>query len=215
MKEFQVELEAQSVWEKPPEEVRKNIQEKIKIFIGKPIWKIDVAHIIRIVQSEPYIGSVLVLRLLPHRFLIKLSARKPLLVWLNPKGHIHPVSQDGKLLPPVNPAQMPDLPILRSPKFFQQENLRKLAIQFILKLPAHGLFSRHSISEIKHLGAENSLAFILASNGKPIKVSTELKLLKVKRIESVLQYLNQKNIKWRVIDARFSQKMVVSTSKAI
>ena len=215
LQDFQIQLHAQPAWEKPEEEIRAVIQEKLNPFIGKPIWKIDLDELKNIIQSEPYIGAVKILRLLPDRFLVQLSARQPILVLLDSTGKMHPLSVDGKLLPPLSPKQAPDLPILRNKIFFEQEKLRKLAVEFILLLPQEGLFSQDNVSEINYVSDENSLVFILSSSGKPIKVGSDSKKLRTKRIESVLHYLNQQNIKWRVIDARFSQKIVVSTSKAI
>ena len=215
LQDFQIQLHAQPAWEKPEEEIRAVIQEKLNPFIGKQIWKIDLDDLKNVIQSEPYIGSVKILRLLPDRFLVQLAARQPILVLLDSKGKMHPLSVDGKLLPPVSPKQAPDLPILRNKVFFEQEKLRKLAVQFILLLPQKGLFSRDNVSEINYISDENSLVFILSSSGRPVKVGSDSKKLRTKRIESVLHYLNQQSIKWRVIDARFSQKIVVSTSKAI
>ena len=77
-------------------------QEKLNPFIGKPIWKIDLDELKNIIQSEPYIGAVKILRLLPDRFLVQLSARQPILVLLDSKGKMHPLSVDGKLLPPLS-----------------------------------------------------------------------------------------------------------------
>ena len=215
LRDFQVQLSSQPAWEKPEEEIHAVIQKKLKPFIGKQMWRIDLDELSNIIQSEPYIGSVKILRLLPDRFLVQLSARQPVLVLLDSKGKMHPLSVDGKLLPPLSSKQAPDLPILRDRVFFDQEKLRKLAIQFILLLPQTGLFSRDNVSEISYISDENSFAFILSSTGKPVKVGQDPKKLRTKRIESVLHYLNQQSIKWRVIDARFSQKIVVSTSKAI
>ena len=215
LKDFQVQLSAQPAWEKPEEEIHAVIQEKLNPFLGKRMWKINLDELKSTIQSEPYIGSVKILRLLPDRFLVQLSARRPVLVLLDSKGKMHPLSVDGKFLPPLSPKQAPDLPILRDNVFFNKEELRKLAIQFILLLPQTGLFSQGNISEISYISDENSFAFVLSSSGRPVKVGLDPGKLRTKRIESVLHYLNQQSIKWRVIDARFSQKIVVSTSKAI
>jgi len=215
--EIQLELQKEPVWEKDSmDEIQSILQSKLQTFIGKKIWQVSFDNLMEAMRSEPRVGSVNILRLLPNRFFIQIQPRKPLLVLLNPnKGTIHPLSMDGKVLPPLSPNQIPDLPILRGKIFLEETAIRKLAIRFLSLMPEKGEFSQKEISEVKHSSREKSLTFILSKSGKPIKVGYDPIKMKTRRIESVLRYLNQQNIKWRVIDARFSQKIVVSTSKAI
>ena len=214
--EIQIEVQKESTWEISTDDIKSLLQLKLQKFKGKKIWQVSFNDLIKVVRSEPHVGHVEILRVLPNRFFIQIQSRTPLLVLLNPSnGKIHPLSMDGQVLPPVAFNQIPDLPVLRGIVFFQQKDLRKQVIRFLNLMPEKGEFSREKISEIKYSAQEKSLVFILSKNGKPIKVGYDPIQMKTKRIESVLRYLDQKNIKWRVIDARFSQKIVVSTSKAI
>ena len=216
VKEIQLELQQEPSWENSADEIRQILQSKLEKFIGKNIWKVSFDEIMKEMRSEPRVGPVKILRLLPNRFFIQIQSRKPLLVLLNPlKNTIHPLSMDGQVLPPLSSDQVPDLPILRGFIFLKKIEVRKQAIQFLSLMPEQGEFSHQEISEIRYLNQEKSLIFILSKNGKSIKVGYNPTQMKTKRIESVLRYLDQKNIKWRVIDARFSQKIVVTTSKAI
>ena len=213
--EIRLEMQKEPLWEDSMNEVRTLLQSKLKPFIGKKIWKVS-EDIMQVVLSEPRVGSVKVLRLLPNRIFIQVQPRKPLLVLLNPsRGTIHPLSLEGQILPPLLAKHIPDLPILRGQAFLKQKAVRRLALRFFRIMPKQGEFSLGEISEVKYSTQDKSLIFILSKNGKPIKVGQDPERMKSKRIESVLRYLDQKNIKWRVIDARFSQKIVVSTSKAI
>ena len=215
--EIQIEIQKEPVWEgSTTDDIKSLLQQRLQEFIGKKIWQVSFDELIQAVRSEPRVGPVKILRVLPNRFFIQIQARKPLLVLLNPSnGRVHPLSMDGQVLPPVPANQIPDLPVLRGIVFFQQKALRKQVIRFLNLMPEKGEFSRTEISEIKYSVQEKSITFILSKNGKPVKVGYDPMQMKIKRIESVLRYLEQKNIKWRVIDARFSQKIVVSTSKAI
>lgn len=213
---IQLELQKEPAWEESMNDIQSILQSKLQKFIGKKIWQVSFSDLKKILHSESRVGSVKILRLLPNRFFIQIQPRKPLVVLLDHyNGNIHPLSLDGQVLPPVPSNQVPNLPILRGSVFLKQKAIRHLAIQFINLMPKKGEFSQQEISEVKYLAHEKSMAFILSKNGKPIKVGYDPTQIKTKRIESVLRYLNQKNIKWRVIDARFSQKIVVSTSKAI
>ena len=214
--EIQLELQKEPVWEDSMDDIQSTLQSKLQKFIGKKIWQVSFSDLKKVLRSEPRVGTVKILRLLPSRFFIQVQPRKPLVVLLDPyNGKIHPLSMEGQVLPPVSFDQIPNLPILRGSVFLKQKAIRKLAIHFLNLMPEQGEFSRQEISEVKYSNREKSVAFILSKNGKPIKVGYDPTQMKTKRIESVLRYLDQKNIKWRVIDARFSQKIVVGTSKAI
>ena len=212
--DIQIELVKASSWEGSEKELHSLLQIKLKKFIGQKMWDVSFEDLVQAVRSEARVGEVQILRRLPNQFFIQIQARKPLLVWLNaPEGTVHPLSMDGHILPPLSIDKIPNLPILRGEVFFKDKNIRKQAIRFMNLLPEQGEFSQKAISEIKYSHQEKSLIFVLSSNGKPVKMGFELEGEKLKRVESVLRYLEQKNIKWRLIDARFAQKIVVSTIK--
>lgn len=216
VKEIQLELKQEPTWDHSEEEIRKKLLTKLQKFIGKKIWQVSFDDLMQDMRSEPRVGPIKILRLLPNRFFIQVQSRKPLLVLLNSsKNTIHPLSMDGQVLPPLSADQIPNLPILRGPIFLKKIEVRKQAINFLSLMPEQGDFSHQEVSEIRYSHQEKSLIFILSKNGKSIKVGYDPTQMKTKRIESVLRYLDQKSIKWRVIDARFSQKIVVTTSKAI
>ena len=214
--DIQIKFSQESEWEGAEEEVHSLLKLKLKKFIGRPIKQVSLDDIKREVRSEARVGEVKILRRLPNRFFIQIKSRKPLLLWLNAKeGTLHPLSMDGHILPPLPIDRIPNLPILRGDVFFKDKQVRKQAIRFMNLLPEQGEFSQKALSEIKYSVSEKSLIFILLANGKPVKMGFEIEKAKLKRVESVLRYLNQKNIKWRIIDARFAQKIVVSTLKPL
>ena len=208
---IEIQIEKNFSWDSSVNQIRLQVQEKLKPYIGKRIKDIALEKLIDIVKTDPRVNTVGIVRLLPHHLLVQIQIKKPLLVLLDKKSYMHPISIDGTLLPALKPKHAPDLPIVRGTVFFKQKSLRKLAISFIQKLPKDGLFSAKAISEIHYLPAEDSLYFVLDQNGNRIMVGSKPEQIKVGRIKSVLQYLSQQHIKWRVIDVRFSQKIVVST----
>ncbi len=205
-----VEVDKEFSWDPAIEVTRTRVQKKLKSFIGKKFKDISLKKVINIVYSEPRVGSAGVVRLLPYRLLIKIKPRRPLLVWLDQDGLLHPLAIDGTLLPPFVSHPVLDLPIVRGQVFFKKKSLRKMAIAFIQQLPKVGELSLQSISEVKYSLQEDSLYFILSKNSRKITMGNNPQQIKLERILSVLQYLRQQNIKWRVIDMRFSQKIVVS-----
>ena len=216
LKDIQLQLKQDAIWEGSAKEVEAFLSLKLEKFIGKKMWQVSLKDLRQVAQSEPRVGEVQVLRRLPNRFFLQIHARKPLLVWLNTKeDSIHPLSREGQILPALPLHRIPDLPILKGALFLTDKNIRKQAIRFIQLLPEQGAFSRSAVSEIKYSAPEKSLIFILSANGKPVKISPKALPVQIKRVESVLRYLDQKNIPWRVIDARFAQKIVVSTARPV
>ena len=214
--EIQLEMPEEPAWEGSREEIYTSYLKKLQKFIGQKMWTLNFEELNKILQSDSRVGSIKILRLLPSRVFIEIEPRKPLLIFLNPDtGQIHPISMQGQILPHLAFNRIPDLPVLRGSIFLKQPKMRKLAIEVLNIMPEEGNFSRQKISEIKFSPPEKSLLLVLSKNGEAIKVGNDPAQIKTKRIESVLKYLDQKNIKWRVIDARFSQKIVVSTTKAI
>ena len=206
---IEIEIEKNFASDQSVEDLHSRLQKKFQPFVGERIKDIVLKNMVDIAKSEPQVADAGVLRLLPHHLLVQVHIRKPLLVYLDKKGYMHPLSIDGTLLPPLKPWLAPDLPIVRGNLFLKKIQLRRLAIAFTQKLPKGGKL-RKSISEIHYSPKEASLVFIL-EKGRRIRLGKNPKPIQMPRIESVLQYLEQQNIKWRVIDARFSQKIVVST----
>ncbi len=215
IRSIEIEIEKGFAWDRSTQNIHSRIQKKVEPFIGKKVKDSVLKQILDLVHSEPRVAKALVLRLLPFRLLIKIKIRKPLLVLLDKKGTMHPVAIDGTLLPPVLASMAFDLPIAQGKVFFKDQHIRQLAVDFVQQLPPTGGLSQKSISEIGYSFQDDSLYFILSQNGQKIKIGKKLQQINLSRIESVLQYLKQQNIKWRVIDVRFSQKIVVSTRQAI
>lgn len=214
--QIQLEISDENQWYS--NEILVDLQERLNEFVGKKIWEVSLDDLLSILKADPHVhlDSAKLLRLLPNRFLVQIQVQKPLAVLWDSKGYVYPLSMEAQLLPALPLKQSPDLPILRGSLFFEHIQLRSLALQFLDQLPKEGTdLSRNNISEIMYSDSEKSLLVILSHYGKPIKIGRDLKRKKWKRIESVLQYLEQQNIQWRVIDARFSQKIVVSTTQAI
>ncbi len=216
VKEIQIQAQEDVYWEDSIAEIQSKLQSKFQPFIGKRIWDISLNDLKNILQLEnSRIGSFQIIRLLPNRFLVRLQPIKPLLIFLDANGKIYPLGMDGELLHSLPVTQIPDAPILRGSVFSQELLLRQLALEFMQLLPEQGDFSRQTISEVSYSHREKSLFFRLSKNGRTIKVNRNPKQLRIKRIESVLHYLDQQSIQWYVMDARFLQKIVVSTHQSI
>ena len=190
------------------------LKEQTSPFLKKGFWNLSVRKLHQIVQQHPQVEEVKVRRAWPNRFFVLLLSSEPLLLLMGRKV-FHPVTDEGKLLSPLTSSNLPDLPLLRGDVFRSSRDLRKKAVQLFQYLPKEGFFSQRNVSEIKYSTKDSNFYLYLVHSGSVVRVGESLSEFRPDRVEKVLAYLKQKKINWRVIDARYSQKVVVSLVKGI
>ena len=211
----EISFNAQKSWlkEEDQSQLINELQHKTQPFVGEWIWLLSIKKLKKIVISHPKVEQVQILRSWPHRFRVILLPKKPIFLLIGSRK-FYPVTAKGGILNPVSNIQsLPDLPLLRGDVFAKQLQLRKQAVQLFLHLPEKGIFSQENISEVKYSVKDQNFYFYLLKSGLAVRVGGHLPDFRPDRIESVLKYLVQKKIKWRVIDARFSHKVIVSLDK--
>lgn len=212
----EISFSAQNLW---LEEEKKNkligeLKKQTDFLLEGWFWSLSIQKLHQMVQKHPQVEEVQVRRSWPNRFFVKLASSSPLLLLMGRKV-FYPVTDKGKLLSPLASPNIPDLPLLRGNIFYKKEILRKKAVQLFQYLPKEGLFSQRNISEIKYSTKDSNFYLYLVDSGSRVRVGESLSDFRPDRVEKVLTYLEQKKINWRVIDARYSQKVVVSLVKGI
>ena len=195
------------------EQLIKELNQEVKALIGSWIWQVSIEKLNQKIQKHPKVEEVQILRLWPNKFQIRLLSDKPILLWMKNSNTFYPVTQKGSFLYPVSLSSTPNLPILRGSIFFKNQNFRKKAIQIYRYLPQKGFFSQKNISEISYSNKDTSFYLHLTYVASKIRIGKNLSEFRPDRVENVLRYLKQKQIKWRVMDARYSKKVVVSLVK--
>ncbi len=190
------------------------LKEQTRPFLGAWFWHLSIQKLHQMVQNHPQVEEVKVRRAWPNRFFVLLLSSEPLLLLMGHKV-FYPVTNEGKLLSPLVSSNLPDLPLLRGDAFRTNAILRKKAVQLFQYLPKEGFFSQRNISEIKYSTKDSNFYLYLVYPGSMVRVGESLSEFRPDRVEKVLSYLEQKKINWRVIDARYSQKVVVSLVKGI
>lgn len=193
--------------------IQVDLKKQLMKFSQQTIFEISLDEIMKLIESDKRVEKASVRRQFPNHVYVEIIPRQPLLLLLGLSGQLYPVATDASLLPPLPVATSPDLPILRGLDFFDDENLRKKIVGYMEIIPRSGLFSHSSISEVK-LDREKDLVFFLSESGMEVLVGSELDQSQIRRIEQVLKYLTNHKIKGRVIDARFSKKVVVRVRNA-
>ena len=127
---------------------------------------------------------------------------------LEDKLLVYPVATDAALLPPIPITEAPDLPFLRGEDLKDETSLREKTIELFSAIPDVGPFNKGNVSEIVY-GKKEGFKIYVNGTRAEIKVGDSDFGPKLSRAQKVLAYLDSRNIKGRVIDARFSKKVVV------
>lgn len=202
-------------WEHPEgpyKEYYKSLQyqldEKTEGLKGQAIWNISIYDLENNLKSLSWIEAVHVHRQLPNKLIIRLEHKKILANIMKNNSELQPIASDSTLLEPAKISKSPAVPFLSNEEFRKNENLRFEVVTILSKLPEFGPLSQDSVSEV-HWDGKKEFTFLLRESLAKIKLSSENTEIKIARVSKVLNYLDQNQIKSRVIDANFSKKVVV------
>ncbi len=176
------------------------------------IWKVNIRDIIAKIKKKPWVQEAQARRVFPNKLEINLALQEIEFILVAERGDKYPISKDGKLLPKISDRFLPDVPLLRGRKFFDDMDLREEVLLLSSLLPPTGTLSRAGLSEI-YFEAKNGFEILLNDVGVRIILGQENFELKLKRVAKVLEYLDAKSIEGRVIDARFEKKILVRLRK--
>ena len=122
------------------------------------------------------------------------------------------ILENNKILAPLEIGQAPDRAITVEKKIFSESKVRENAIRLLKSLPSHGSFSSSKISEIGFSSKEGFWTDLLHKELR-VKLGSENFESKSIRVSQVLDYIENKQIEARVIDANLSQKVLVRLRK--
>lgn len=190
------------------ERIKNGLEEKVKVFEGQFFWQASLTELHGLVIQDKRIRRLAVYRDFPSMLRVEIEPHTPVLIYLARDGRVFPIANDGSLLPPVALKEAPDLPILRGEGVFERIDLREQAIALLESVPEQGAFEKKMVSEIFYTTREGFRVFVSGAVSE-IKLGDSDFGPKISRIQKVVSYLQSQNIKGRVIDARFSKKVVV------
>ncbi len=157
------------------------------------------------ILSLPFVEKALLVNSLSGIQKVKVFLQEPALAFYN-NGKYQLVNLRGEVFSEVPQYKIPDLPLLRGKAFNDRVN-RERAINIYKSFPQKGVLSQESLSEI--LFEED---FVLVFSGIKGKVYLGEKDLpkKGERVLKVLKYLRFHGIEAVRLDARFSDRVIVS-----
>ena len=193
------------------EYLQSELDSKLKLEVNKKIWQVDIAELRAGLMQNNWFKMVAISRQYPSKMSIAIDIENPVAL-LAVGNEILAVGADGQLLAPVKTTFLPSLPVLRGDNFFHSLSLRKLATHFLKDVSGNSEISPKNIAEITFSKDENFNLLILPSKSI-VKIGAEQASLKAERVAQVIEYLNSNQMNGRVIDARFSKKVLVRLRK--
>lgn len=188
------------------------LSKKLEGFKGTSLFEVDLEKIQQTIESEHWVKSVEIYREWPNRLKIQIDAYDiVLLYWMNDKK-IFPILENNRILEPLAMAKAPDRAITVDKKIFSESKVREKAIHLINSLPSSGKFAATKIAEIGYDSKEGFWTELLNKELK-VKLGNENFESKSLRVSQVLEYIENKQIEARVIDANLSQKVLVRLRK--
>jgi cell division protein FtsQ len=188
--------------------IQKNLEKRLQKFSGEWVWKVSLRDVLSEVEKDRRIQVANVRREFPNRLVVDFSPHKAIMALIDDGGRAYPIAADASLLPALPSAgDVGDMPLLRGRNFREDAALRAHAIAIWNELPLTGLLSTTQLSEISYSAKEGFSLWMMG--GTVVRIGDEQIGLKASRVERVLKYLNDQQLRGRVIDARFAKKVVV------
>lgn len=189
--------------------IHDSLKSQYKKYVGQYFWKVKLEELLQTAEGDKRVRQAHIVRHFPNEIVVRIEPHDTVAHYLDKKGLLHPIAADGSLLPALKGSEVPDRPIVRGKEVYDDENLRSKVVQLLKELPPQGSFSQKSVSEL-HYSKKEGFEWFLSGSGPVIRTGDEATLgNRIQRVEQVLNYLDQQQIKGRVIDARFSKKVVV------
>ena len=195
-------------------EIKSDVLPKLAAFVGHSIWSVDLEEVLEVVEKDRRIKDVRISRRLPNKLKIYVEPHQALAnILARDNKQIYPLSRAGSLFEPKNLSEASDAPILRDSRFLKNIKIRKLALDLLLELPESGDFSLESVSEIQY-SKKDGLVLVLGLDDNTVIMGDRDFKKRISHVRRVVQYLRSENLRGRVIDARFSKKVVVRLRNA-
>lgn len=185
-----------------------SLQKSLKKFEGSWLWDVPLEEILKKVEADKRVRSAKVTRVFPNRLEVTIEPHQPAVAWVDEVGRFYPIATDATLLPALSSQDMADIPLLRGRAFKDDEELRAKALALLNELPSTGALTKKRVAEITY-GPRDGFTLLLTQGAIEVRLGEGDIGLKASRADRVINYLQDQQLRGRVIDARFAKKVVV------
>lgn len=194
--------------------IKEEMAPKLSSLYGQSILGIGLEDVYDRIQKDRRIKEVRITRSFPNVLKVEVEPHVPIANILSSKGdQVYPLTREGSLFSPVSLKDSADAPILRGHAFLKDLERRKEALELLKIFPKQGDFSLDDVSEI-HFDNKKGYILILSREASEVILGHKDFAKRIEYVGRVVEYLRSENLKGRVIDARFSKKVVVRLRNA-
>ncbi|MBX2987504.1 MAG: FtsQ-type POTRA domain-containing protein [Bdellovibrionaceae bacterium] len=184
------------------------LDRSLELYRGASLWKLDMNLISKAIGGLNWVEVHSLSRNWPSGLVVKIKPQDVKALYLAKNNRFIPVIREGRLLDPVEPKLAPDVAILDGDAFQARADLRKRAIEVLNEIPDDGAFSRKTISEVRWHPKDGFLMKMVRT-GLEVKIGDDQIALKANRVGQVLEYLQNRGMNAKSLDANLSKKVLV------
>lgn len=193
------------------------LEKKLASVKGISLWKAPLSQISKSLKQENWIKEFQISRAWPSGIELQIEPDPVAFLVLAAEKNsfssveattFQPVTEGGRVLDSVKSSVAPNTMVTHDTVFLTNETVRNGAINVIKSLPKSGSLSASHVSEIGYDRKEGYWLKLLQSETK-VNFGEEQFEIKSARISQVIDYLENRNLKARVIDANLSKKVLV------
>ncbi len=190
-----------------------SLNDKLSQFKGVSLWHFPLSQVAQIIRAEKWIKDFQLSRSWPSSLVVEIEPEAvAFLISSNEHGDavsfFTPVTSSGEILRQVDSKQAPNTILINDASFIKNKKIRDGALQLLQALPSQGRLHPNLVSEI---GFDKKEGYWLKLIQSEIKINLGENQFEIKtaRVAQVLDYLENRDLKARVIDANLSKKVLV------
>ena len=193
------------------------LQSRLDQIKGISLWKAPLSEISKSLQEEKWIREFQLSRVWPSGILLEIKT-DDVQILVFPQGtepgsvgevsQIKPITRSGKVLEKINSKAAPNAIVTHDSQFLANQKVREGGLQMIRTLPNSGKLAPQHIAEIGYDRREGYWVKLLESETR-VNFGEDQFEIKSARVAQVIDYLESRNLKARVIDANLSKKVLV------
>lgn len=183
------------------------LDRSLEAYRGQSLWSLEMRDLSRTLASRDWIAGHSLSREWPRSVVVKIRPQEVTALYLSGQRTLIPVIEKGRFLAPIEAMLAPDVVVLEG-KVFEDENFRRKAVSVLEEIPDRGAFSKSTISEMRW-DRKDGFAMTMVKSAVEVKLGEDGIALKSARLGQVLEYLNNRGMRAKSLDANLSKKVLV------
>lgn len=183
------------------------LDRSLEMYRGQSLWSLEMRDLSRTLASQPWIADHSLSREWPRSVVVKIRPQEVKALYLSNQKTLIPVIEKGKFLAPIEAKLAPDVVVFEG-KIFESEDFRRKAVTVLEEIPDKGAFSKSTISEMRW-NQKDGFAMTMVKSAVEVKIGEDAIALKSARLGQVLEYLSNRGMHAKSLDANLSKKVLV------